>query len=88
LQVMNLMRHAKVTTTFNVFGHLWDDVDERLDAMREDTYAEGSEDKERTGRGVTASQRSRKSRWPAPIGVELRGIEPLTPSMPWKCSTN
>ncbi|SUZ88324.1 uncharacterized protein METZ01_LOCUS41178 [marine metagenome] len=20
--------------------------------------------------------------------VELRGIEPLTPSMPWKCSTN
>ena len=34
------MRHAEVTTMFNGYGHLWDDVDERLDTIREDTYAE------------------------------------------------
>lgn len=37
-----------------------------------------------------SSNRIDKASYLPPSGdnVELRGIEPLTPSMPWKCSTN
>ena len=37
---------------------------------------------------IRAPQKRQNLRRREGQGVELRGIEPLTPSMPWKCSTN
>jgi len=54
LEVAQKLRHAKVTTTLGVYGHLFPGTDERLDGLLESAFAGNAANVSRTLRGLAA----------------------------------